>query len=117
MSTPRVRDLSLHTYEYPRPALTADLIALRWREGQLQVLLIKRSHDPFSGHWALPGGFVDSGERPISAAARELREETGVSVEEELAVKWYEMHEIGLPGAALASFFGPLNLVRDAVLK
>ena len=34
-----------------------------------------------------------------------------VSVSEEIAVKWYEMSMLGLPSAALSSFFGPLNLV------
>jgi ubiquinone biosynthesis protein Coq4 len=34
-----------------------------------------------------------------------------VSVAEELAVKWFEMIQFGLPSTALASFFGPLNLV------
>lgn len=35
----------------------------------------------------------------------------GVSVSEELAVKWYEMIQIGLPSTALSAFFGPLNLL------
>ena len=30
---------------------------------------------------------------------------------EELAVKWYEMSVLGLPSSALASFFGPLNVI------
>ena len=34
-----------------------------------------------------------------------------VSVAEEIAVKWYEMSMLGLPSAALSSFFGPLNLI------
>ena len=37
-----------------------------------------------------------------------------VSVSEELAVKWYEMSMLGLPSAALSSFFGPLNLIINA---
>ena len=37
-----------------------------------------------------------------------------VSVAEELAVKWYEMSTLGLPSSALASFFGPLNVVGTA---
>jgi ubiquinone biosynthesis protein Coq4 len=32
-------------------------------------------------------------------------------VAEELAVKWFEMIQLGLPSTALAAFFGPLNLV------
>jgi ubiquinone biosynthesis protein Coq4 len=34
-----------------------------------------------------------------------------VSVAEELAVKWFEMIQLGLPSTALAAFFGPLNLL------
>lgn len=44
------------------------------------ILLIKRARDPFAGHWALPGGFIDPGETPEQAAKRELQEETGVDI-------------------------------------
>jgi 8-oxo-dGTP diphosphatase len=69
----------MYSYDYPRPALTADVIAFRGTVEARDVLLIRRRFDPFAGRWALPGGFVDEYELPEDAARRELAEETGVS--------------------------------------
>lgn len=41
------------------------------------ILLVKRRD---SGLWALPGGFVDSGETAEQASRREVREETGLEL-------------------------------------
>jgi 8-oxo-dGTP diphosphatase len=70
-----------YTYEYPRPAVTVDVIIVT-RERRPRVLLIRRKHDPFAGMWAIPGGFVDMDESLETAASRELREETGLKVAE-----------------------------------
>jgi 8-oxo-dGTP diphosphatase len=67
-----------YTYKYPRPALTVDCIIFGWDGAYLKVLLIQRGHEPFEGHWALPGGFVDMDETLEEAALRELEEETGM---------------------------------------
>jgi len=64
--------------EYPRPSLTADVVALLLDEGGLRVLFIRRGNEPFKGAWALPGGFCEPTETAVQAAARELTEETGV---------------------------------------
>ncbi len=65
--------------DYPRPAVTVDLVIFTIAEDELKVLLIKRGGEPFRGKWALPGGFVGIDESLETAAARELQEEAGVT--------------------------------------
>ncbi len=57
------------------PVPTVDVL-LRRPSAPREVLLIRRRNPPEG--WALPGGFVDEGERVGAAALRELHEETGV---------------------------------------
>ena len=68
-----------YCYDYPRPAVTADILILKIANKQQFVLLIERKHPPFEGMWALPGGFLDLNETLEEAALRELQEETGIS--------------------------------------
>jgi ADP-ribose pyrophosphatase YjhB (NUDIX family) len=44
-------------------------------------MLVRRAHEPWRGSWDVPGGFCGPREHPRDAAAREVREETGLSVE------------------------------------
>ena len=70
-----------HGYDpshYERPSVTVDVVMMSVRQGDLQVLLIKRRSWPFEGMWAIPGGFVNMNESLETAAKRELWEETGV---------------------------------------
>lgn len=60
---------------YHNPALTVDAVVLRGEGEECEVLLIRRGQEPWKGLWAFPGGFVDYGERPEDAVARELLEE------------------------------------------
>ena len=63
---------------YHNPALTVDAVAVRGSGEEREVLLIRRGHEPWKGCWAFPGGFVDVGERPEDAVARELFEECNI---------------------------------------
>ena len=60
---------------HKQPALAADCVVF---DPDGRLLLIRRKNPPFQGQFALPGGFVDYGERMEDAALRELKEETGI---------------------------------------
>jgi 8-oxo-dGTP diphosphatase len=60
--------------EWKRPSVTADGIVTRGND----ILLIKRGKDPFKGYYALPGGFLEPGEKLENCVIREVHEETGL---------------------------------------
>ena len=66
------------------PRLTADGIVV----SDSKILLVRRNFNPFKGRYALPGGFVEYGERVDECIIREVQEETGfrVSVDSFLGV-------------------------------
>ena len=60
--------------------MTVDCLIFRTASASREILLIRRSNDPYQGMWALPGGFIGMDETLEKAAVRELREETGLEV-------------------------------------
>ncbi len=71
----------MYCYEYPHAAVTTDCVVFGFDGWRLRVLLVERGIEPFKGWHALPGGFVRMEESVDDCARRELREETGLTVE------------------------------------
>ena len=71
-------------HAFVRPLATVDVVIFALAVNELRVLLVKRPSEPgepYSGMWALPGGFVDV-ERDADleqCAARKLQEKSGVT--------------------------------------
>jgi 8-oxo-dGTP diphosphatase len=63
--------------EYPcAPQVAVGAVVLQ--DGR--VLLVRRRRPPAEGQWAIPGGRVNLGESLVSAAEREILEETGLII-------------------------------------
>ncbi len=62
--------------DYTNPAPTVGVAILRGT----QVLLAQRAHPPKEGEWDLIGGFVEVNESAEQAIARELLEETSMTL-------------------------------------
>ncbi len=63
-------------HPYIKPSLTVDAVLVEDKK----ILLIRRKREPFKGMYALPGGFVEHGERTEDAIVREMKEETSLDV-------------------------------------
>ena len=61
---------------FTNPKLVAGVLPTR----RGRVALLRRDLEPAYGRWTFPAGFVDRGETPAQAAARETREESGLIV-------------------------------------
>lgn len=58
--------------------VTVNVLIFSIRNERLEVLLVKRTYQPFADFWALPGGVFDPAESLDEAACRILQERTGV---------------------------------------
>jgi 8-oxo-dGTP diphosphatase len=71
----------MYTSEYKAPILTVDSVIFQIINGQLSVLLIKRSQEPFLNCYALPGGYCAAGETTTSAMTRITSLKAGVDAD------------------------------------
>jgi ADP-ribose pyrophosphatase YjhB (NUDIX family) len=64
------------------------------RDGR--ILLARRANPPGAGLWDLPGGFANEQEDPLAALEREVREETGLELQDvSLLGIWIEPDYLG----------------------
>lgn len=63
---------------YETPLVTVDIVLFTVTQNHLKVLLIQRKQPPYDHMWAIPGGFIHTGETLEQAASRRLDEETNV---------------------------------------
>jgi len=61
---------------FRKPSLTTDGVLV----AADKILLVRRKQEPFKGRYALPGGYVEYGERVEDCVVREFQEETGFRV-------------------------------------
>lgn len=83
----KIDNAEMYIYDYEMPSITASTVILNSND---EVLLIKRGKDPYKGHWALPGGFMNMGETTKQCAIREVLEEAGI----DLTYRYVELHTV-----------------------
>lgn len=66
------------TYNPNVIVVTVGVLIFSIRNNRLEVLLAKRTYQPFADYWALPGGVFEPTESLEAAACRILEERTGV---------------------------------------
>lgn len=89
----------------PARVLTIDAFPLRRVDDVWCVLALQRGEGTrCTGAWEVVHGFIESGERPEDAAARELREETGLELERlyNITVQPFYLQTIGAVTLAVA---------------
>ncbi len=95
---------------YNNPLPVAICVA-RNKDGK--ILIAKRNLKPGINKWALPGGFIEAGEKPEEACLRELKEETGTRGKVKRLIGVY-LHKTRAYGSILVIGY-EVELFRDTI--
>lgn len=80
-------------------------------KGDVKILLVKRTNEPYKDYWALPGGAMYNNETLEVAAKRELKEKTGlVNINVELSGVFDDVKRSNLQRMIGISFLGVINV-------
>jgi ADP-ribose pyrophosphatase YjhB (NUDIX family) len=63
---------------HPKHYVAVDCVIFGYQDDQLKLLLYPRGFEPSKGNWSLPGGFIQNDESSDEAAARILKQTTGL---------------------------------------
>lgn len=104
----------MYSYKYPRPALTADCIVFARKEQDFRVLLVQRANEPYKGKWAFPGGFMNMDETTEETARRELKEETGLIVDDISQIGTFDRVDLDPRGRVITvAYFVVIDGIRE----
>jgi ADP-ribose pyrophosphatase YjhB (NUDIX family) len=78
-----------------------------------ELLVIRRAHEPAFNEWALPGGFLETGEEPHEGCLRELMEETSLEGKIERLIGVYH-RDVELYGSLLVVAYR-VKVADDAI--
>lgn len=95
---------------FKKPNITTDGILVL--EGK--VVLVKRKYPPFKGRYALPGGFVEYGEKMEDSVVREFEEETGLVTEMDRLLGVYSEPDRDPRGHTISGVF-VLKFIRGEI--
>jgi 8-oxo-dGTP diphosphatase len=66
---------------YEPPIVTVDAIIFTLIANELHVMVVKRTDEPFKGHWALPGGYSAAGQTTIEALVQKVKTKAGIDMD------------------------------------
>ncbi len=89
-------------------------IVLVYNKEEDKILMCKREKEPYKGKFNLVGGKVELGENELSAAYRELKEETGITGDD-IKLTHFMNFEYKMQDMELEFYVGKLNKDIDLV--